>query len=88
MELAEDKILVNAISPGWVNTTMSKEGMEGIAKSLGITAEAFHDLAMKSVPLGRMAEPWEIADLVYYLLNQNAITRQVVDINCGSVMSS
>lgn len=88
MELAEDKILVNAISPGWVNTTMSKEGMEGIAKSLGITAEAFHDLAMKSVPLGRMAEPWEIADLVYYLLNQNAITGQVVDINCGSVMSS
>ena len=43
---------------------------------------------MKSVPLGRMAEPEEIADLVHYLLKQKAITGQVVDINCGSVMSS
>lgn len=88
MELAEHKILVNAISPGWVNTNMAKEGMAGIAHSLGISTEEFHTLAMKSVPLGRMAEPEEIAELVHYLLNQNAITGQVVDINCGSVMSS
>ncbi|HEY1046352.1 MAG TPA: SDR family oxidoreductase [Bacteroidia bacterium] len=88
MELAEHKILVNAISPGWVNTNMAKEGMAGIAHSLGISTEEFHTLAMKSVPLGRMAEPEEIAELVLYLLNQNAITGQVVDINCGSVMSS
>lgn len=88
MELAEHKILVNAISPGWVNTNMAKEGMDGIAKSMGISSEAFYKLAMQSVPLGRMAEPSEIADLVYYLLTQSAITGQVVDINCGSVMSS
>lgn len=88
MELAEDNILVNAISPGWVNTNMSREGMEGIAKGLGITREEFFQIAMKSVPLGRMAEPEEIAELVYYLLSQKAITGQVVDINCGSVMSS
>jgi NAD(P)-dependent dehydrogenase (short-subunit alcohol dehydrogenase family) len=67
---------------------MSKEGMEGIANGLGISTEEFFKLAMKSVPLGRMAEPEEIADLVYYLLSQKAITGQVVDINCGSVMSS
>jgi NAD(P)-dependent dehydrogenase (short-subunit alcohol dehydrogenase family) len=88
MELAEDNILVNAISPGWVNTTMSKEGMQGIANGLGISTDEFYNLAMKSVPLGRMAEPEEIADLVCYLLSQKAITGQVVDINCGSVMSS
>lgn len=88
MELAEHNILVNAISPGWVNTNMAKEGMLGLAKNLEISLEKFHDLAMKSVPLGRMAEPEEIADLVYYLLTQNAITGQVIDINCGSVMSS
>ena len=88
MELAEDQIMVNAICPGWVNTNMAKEGMEGIAKSMGITIDAFHQLAMQSVPLGRMAEPEEIADLVYYLLGQNAITGQVIDINGGSVMSS
>lgn len=88
MELAEHNILVNAISPGWVNTNMAKEGMDGIAKSMGISSEEFYKLAMQSVPLGRMAEPSEIANLVHYLLTQSAITGQVVDINCGSVMSS
>jgi NAD(P)-dependent dehydrogenase (short-subunit alcohol dehydrogenase family) len=88
MELAEQKIMVNAISPGWVNTNMAREGMDGIAKGLGMNYEDFHKIAMQSVPLGRMAEPEEIADLVFYLLSQSAITGQVVDINCGSVMSS
>lgn len=88
MELAEEKIMVNAISPGWVNTSMAKEGMNGIAKGLGMNYDDFYKIAMQSVPLGRMAEPEEIADLVFYLLSQSAITGQVVDINCGSVMSS
>ena len=88
MELAENDILVNAISPGWVNTNMSKEGMEGIAKGMGISYNDFHKIAMQSVPLGRMAEPEEIADLVFYLLGQNAITGQVIDINGGSIMNS
>lgn len=88
MELATDNILVNAISPGWVNTTMAREGMEGIAKGLGIPFEEFFKIAMQSVPLGRMAEPEEIADLVFYLLSQGAISGQVIDINGGSIMSS
>ncbi len=88
MELATENILVNAISPGWVNTNMAREGMEGIAKGMGMSLEDFHKLAMQSVPLGRMAEPEEIAELVYYLLCQKAMTGQVLDINCGSVMSS
>ncbi len=88
MEFASDNILVNAISPGWVNTNMAKEGMKGIADGLGITPDEFHKIAMQSVPLGRMAEPHEIAELVSYILVQKAITGQVFDINCGSVMSS
>lgn len=88
MEFAPDNILVNAISPGWVNTNMAKEGMKGIADGLGITTDEFHKIAMQSVPLGRMAEPHEIAELVSYILVQKAITGQVFDINCGSVMSS
>jgi NAD(P)-dependent dehydrogenase (short-subunit alcohol dehydrogenase family) len=88
MELAEQKIMVNATSPGWVNTNMAREGMDGIAKGLGMSYDDFYKIAMQSVPLGRMAEPEEIADLVYYILSQSAITGQVMDINCGSVMSS
>lgn len=88
VEWAPEKILVNAICPGWVNTSMSQEGMEGIAKGLGIAREEFYEMAMKEVPLHKMAEPSEVADLVYYLLNQRSITGQTIDINNGAVMNS
>jgi NAD(P)-dependent dehydrogenase (short-subunit alcohol dehydrogenase family) len=88
MELANDNILVNAICPGWVDTNMAREGMQGIAKGLGMTFDEYHKLAMQNVPMGRMAEPEEIADLIHYLLCQNAMSGQVFDINCGSVIHS
>lgn len=85
---AAEHILVNAICPGWVNTEMSAQGMEGIAADLGISKDAFYTIAMKDVPLGKMSEPEEIASFVFYLLNQNSITGQTIDINGGSVMNS
>lgn len=88
VELAPRNILVNAICPGWVATDMSREGMEGLAAHLGISVEAFHDVAMKSVPLGKMSQPQEIAELTAYLLRQQSITGQTLDINGGSVMNS
>lgn len=88
IQFAPDNILVNAICPGWVNTEMSVEGMEGIAKGLGITRTEFHDIAMQSVPLRKMSEPEEIAQLISYLLKQRSITGQTIDINNGAVMNS
>lgn len=86
MELAEHNIMVNAISPGWVNTNMAKEGMEGIAKNLGLEMDEFYKIAMKSVPTGRMIEPEEVADMVHYLLTQSSVTGQTIDINSGNVL--
>lgn len=88
VEWAPENILVNAVCPGWVNTTMAQQGMEGISKDLGISKDEFHKMAMQSVPLRKMSEPDEIADLVYYLVNQRSITGQSIDINNGSVMNS
>ena len=87
-ELAEHQIFVNAISPGWVNTTMSKEGMQGIAQGFDMSLDEFFKMAMKTVPLGRMAEPSEIADLVYSVLTQRSLTGQTIEINCGIVPGS
>ncbi len=86
--LAEHNILVNAICPGWVNTNMAKEGMHGIAKGLGMTHDEFYKIAMQSIPLGRMAEPDELSELVSYILTQNTITGQVFDFNCGAIISN
>jgi NAD(P)-dependent dehydrogenase (short-subunit alcohol dehydrogenase family) len=51
VQYAPENILVNAICPGWVNTDMSQEGLQGIADGIGISKEAFYDIAMQSVPL-------------------------------------
>lgn len=88
VQYAPEDILVNAICPGWVDTEMSEQGMQGIADGLGITKNEFHDIAMQSVPLRRMSQPEEIAGLVAYLLSQRAMTGQVIDMNGGAVMNS
>ena len=88
IEYAPEKILVNAICPGWVNTQMSRDGMEGIAKGLGVSVDEFYTMAMSNVPLGKMSEPSEIADIVAYLLFQQSVTGQTFDINNGAIMNS
>ena len=88
IEYATDNILVNAICPGWVNTQMSRDGMDGIAKGIGVSTQEFYDIAMQQVPLRKMSEPSEIADIVAYLLFQQSITGQTLDINNGSIMNS
>lgn len=88
VQFAPKKILVNAICPGWVDTDMSQQGLQGIADGIGISKQEFYDLAMQSVPLSRMSQPEEIAGLVTYLLSQGSITGQTIDINCGAVMNS
>jgi NAD(P)-dependent dehydrogenase (short-subunit alcohol dehydrogenase family) len=88
VQYAPDNILVNAICPGWVNTDMAQNGLQGIADGIGISKNEFYDIAMQSVPLKKMSEPEEIAALVYYLLNQQSLTGQAIDINGGAVMNS
>ncbi len=88
VQFAPEKILVNAICPGWVDTQMSQDGLQGIADNIGITKAEFYDIAMQSVPLRRMSQPEEIAGLVAYLLSQGSITGQTLDINCGAIMNS
>lgn len=88
VELAPENILVNAICPGWVNTNMAREGMQGLAEENNMRVEDFHELAMQSVPLRKMSEPSEIGALCAYMVNQQSITGQTIDINNGSVMNS
>jgi NAD(P)-dependent dehydrogenase (short-subunit alcohol dehydrogenase family) len=88
VQYAPQNILVNAICPGWVNTDMAQQGLQGIADGIGISKDEFYDIAMQSVPLKKMSEPAEIAALVHYLFRQSSITGQAIDINGGSVMNS
>jgi len=73
-ELGPKGIRVNLVSPGVVNTPLMMEFIENIATSSNITVdEAFKAVMDKvSVPLGRMAEPEEIADIVTFLASPRA----------------
>ncbi|QDV08498.1 3-oxoacyl-[acyl-carrier-protein] reductase FabG [Planctomycetes bacterium Poly30] len=87
-ELAPDEVQVNAIAPGWVDTAMARQGIEGMAKGLGLTFDEAHALAMKDVPLGRMGQPEDVAGLVAWLVSRDAhgVTGQTIDMNGGAFM--
>ena len=75
IEWANQNILVNAISPGFVNTELTQKSL---------SSEQQQDMA-KKVPLGRFAEPSEIAKAVLFLCSEKNtyITGQNIVIDGG-----
>jgi NAD(P)-dependent dehydrogenase (short-subunit alcohol dehydrogenase family) len=88
VELAPERILVNALCPGWVNTEMARAGIALIAahEREDYDKEVARQQAL--VPLGRFSEPEEIAETVLFLFSnrQTSMTGQAIDINNGSFM--
>lgn len=89
LELVTRHITVNAVCPGWVDTDMARLGIEEIARTQGLTAEAFKEAALSSVPIGRFLAPEEVARLTVYLASDKAagITGQALNICGGQVMT-
>ena len=85
-ELAPQNVQVNAICPGWVDTEMAWQGLDGIAQAIGGTREDAYREAMREVPLGRMGQPEDIAGTVAWLLSADArgVTGQAIDQNGGA----
>jgi NAD(P)-dependent dehydrogenase (short-subunit alcohol dehydrogenase family) len=78
-------VLVNAICPGWVDTDMARVGLD----ATGLPREQAYEEAMRFVPLGRMADPEEVAGTVAWLFSPDArsITGQAFDQNGGAFMA-
>ncbi len=74
VEFAKDGITVNCVCPGWVKT-------EGV---LNNTSWNWRE-GIKKIPMGRMAEPKEVADLILFLSSDSAgaITGESVNVDCG-----
>jgi len=73
-ELASRNITVNAIAPGFIQTAMTAALPEAVRKAF-----------LAQIPLGRFAEPREVAELALFLASDASsyITGQVVGINGG-----
>jgi len=76
-ELAARNITVNAIAPGFIRTAMTAGLPEAVQKAF-----------LAQIPLGRFAEPREVAELALFLASDASsyITGQVVGINGGMYM--
>jgi 3-oxoacyl-[acyl-carrier protein] reductase len=78
-ELAGFGINVNCVAPGWVETEMTKDVVDDKARLEAIN---------KSIPVGRMATPEEIAGPIVFLCTSWAdhIIGEVLNVNGGSVL--
>lgn len=89
LEVAGRGITVNAICPGWVETAMADRGMAETAVSMGISKEEFRRQALDAVPIKRILDPTEIADLAVYLASDasSGMIGQAITLDGGQVMS-
>lgn len=77
LELAQFNITVNTINPGWVQTEM---GAKSIKES-----EFSQSEILESIPQKRFVEPNEVANLIKYLISEEAkgITGQSINLCAG-----
>ena len=69
-QYGKHNILINAVNPGPV-ATERWDGLEkAMARDKGITQAEAHQLALRSLPLGRICQPEEVARLVLFLASE------------------
>lgn len=71
-ELSQYNIRINAISPGPTETERAARLAEQTAQAKGISIEEVMAESARSIPLGRMIRPEEIATLVLFLVSDLA----------------
>lgn len=74
-EVSPKGIRVLTVSPGWIMTTSATRMMERIAESSNTTSEQATQSVMDAlggIPIGRPAQPEEVAELVGFLVSPRA----------------
>lgn len=69
---ARSGVRVNAINPGLTRTSRVDEGLEASARATGRTKAELLEEAVARIPMGRMAEPDEIAQVALFLSSDAA----------------
>jgi 3-oxoacyl-[acyl-carrier protein] reductase len=81
IELGKFGVTANAIAPGFIETEMTR----ATAERLGLPFEEFVAAAAKEIPVGRVGQPADIANLVSFLVSDQAgfISGQVIYVAGG-----
>ncbi|HEU4758383.1 MAG TPA: SDR family NAD(P)-dependent oxidoreductase [Dehalococcoidia bacterium] len=88
LELAPHKVTVNAVCPGSTDTDMMDGTFRRTGERMGVPFEMVKEGVKRFVPLGRQAEPAEIAAVVAYLASPLAgyVTGQAISVDGGILM--
>ncbi len=88
LEASPHGVTVNAICPGFVQTDMVEALKAQVAQSSGMSGEEMVKAALARVPLGRILDPDEIAQLAVYLGSHESrgMTGQSILLDGGMVM--
>ncbi len=84
-EVAPHGILVNTVCPGWTNTHRVSSLLQSRSVAEGITIDEARETIAQNVPLGRLAEADEIANMVVFLSSNAAsyVTGVAVPVDGG-----
>lgn len=85
-DVAADSILVNCIHPGSTRTQRQMGLVDERAQREGVTVEEILQRTTATIPIGRMIEPEDIANLVIFLASNRAtaITGQTIAVDGGA----
>ncbi|RLB75047.1 MAG: beta-ketoacyl-ACP reductase, partial [Deltaproteobacteria bacterium] len=76
-EVAARGIRVNAVAPGFIQTEMTASLPEKVREKF-----------LEQIPMGRMGEPEEVAEVIYWLCSESSsyLTGQIIHVNGGLYM--
>jgi len=79
-------VRANAVCPGWVRTPMGDHDMDELGRAHGIDRDGAYELAHRQHPLGRPAQPEEIADVIAFVASPRAayVTGATVMVDGGT----
>jgi 3-oxoacyl-[acyl-carrier protein] reductase len=86
-QVASEGILINNVCPGWTRTDRVEELLRVRAKAEGSSPEIIEKQILSSIPMARMGDPVELANLVVFLASERAsyITGTTIQVDGGAV---